>query len=381
MAIKRKTASINVVKAARIRIKNVFDSGLQVYMSFSGGKDSLVLAHLTYSMIQEGLISPEQLTVQFIDEEGIFPCIEKSVKDWRKRFLLVGARFQWYCLEVKHYNCFNELSNDETFICWDRTKRDVWIRKPPKFAIMNHPLLKPREETYQSFLTRENMDGITLTGVRVYESIQRLKNIANSLTTNKSISKTASRQILPLYDWTDNDIWLYLFNNNIEIPKIYLYLWQVGVPKNKLRVSQFFSIDTAKVLVKMNEFYPDLMERVVRREPNAYLASLYWDSEMFGRNTRTRKQLEEEDKEDINYKEKLIQLFNNMEEYFTTKEKYRVAKTYRNFFLHNNLMIDEKDYKKIYESLKAGDPKLRNLRAFYISSQNKYVKKAKKGEV
>ena len=32
-----------------------------------------------------------------------------------------------FCLEVKHYNCFNELSNDETFICWDRYKKDVCI--------------------------------------------------------------------------------------------------------------------------------------------------------------------------------------------------------------------------------------------------------------
>lgn len=59
------------------------------------------------------------------------------------------------------------------------------------------------------------------------------------------------------------------------IPDIYLYLWQAGTRKGQLRVSQFFSVDTARSLVKMNEYYPDLMERVTRREPNAYLAALY----------------------------------------------------------------------------------------------------------
>ena len=39
-----------------------------------------------------------------------------------------------------------------------------------------------------------------------------------------------------------------------------------------------FSIDTARNLVKMDEYYPGLMERITRREPNAYLAALYWDS-------------------------------------------------------------------------------------------------------
>ena len=67
MAIKRCEASINVVEAARIRIRNVFRNGLPVYMSFSGGKDSLCIADLVMKMIQAGEINAAQLTVQFID--------------------------------------------------------------------------------------------------------------------------------------------------------------------------------------------------------------------------------------------------------------------------------------------------------------------------
>ena len=44
MAVKRCEASIDVVEAAKMRIRNVFRNGLPVYMSFSGGKDSLVMA-------------------------------------------------------------------------------------------------------------------------------------------------------------------------------------------------------------------------------------------------------------------------------------------------------------------------------------------------
>ena len=117
MAIKRCESSIDVVKAAKIRIRNVFQNGLPVYMSFSGGKDSLCMAQLVMELVQAGEINPAQLIVQFIDEEAIFPCMEDKVREWRKRFMLIGAKFEWYCLEVKHYNCFNELSNDETFIC------------------------------------------------------------------------------------------------------------------------------------------------------------------------------------------------------------------------------------------------------------------------
>lgn len=290
MAVKRRESSIDVVKAAEIRITNVFNNGLPVFMSFSGGKDSLCMAQLVYNLVQRGKINPSQLVVQFIDEEAIFPCIEKTVKNWRKRFILMGAKFEWYCLEVRHYNCFNELSNDESFICWDREKEDAWVRQPPSFAIRSHPLLKPRVETYQDFLPRTCQSGITMTGIRTAESVQRLQNIATMTRAGKTM--TAKHQIFPIYDWTNNDVWLYLLNEHVEIPDIYLYLWQAGTRKGQLRVSQFFSIDTARSLVKMNEYYPDLMERVIRREPNAYLAALYWDSEMFGRNSATRRSIE-----------------------------------------------------------------------------------------
>lgn len=256
MAIKRCVASITVLEAARIRIKNIFQNGLPVYMSFSAGKDSLVLAHLVLDMIQRGEVPAEQLTVQFIDEEAIYPCIEDTAKKWRNKFLMVGARFDWYCIEVRHYNCFNSLENDESYICWDSLKEAVWIRRPPEFAIRKHPLLKPRVDTYQDFLPRISKNGLTITGVRTAESIQRLNYIASM--TNARNKTTKRNQLFPIYDWKDSDVWRYLFENNIDIPEVYLFLWQTGHRKPQLRISQFFSIDTARSLVKMNEYYPDL---------------------------------------------------------------------------------------------------------------------------
>lgn len=347
-------------------------------MSFSGGKDSIVLAHLTYSLICAGEIDPSLLVVQFVDEEAIFPCIEKSVKDWRKKFLLVGAKFEWYCVEVRHFNCFNELSEEESFICWDREKQDVWVRQPPPYAIRSHPLLKPRKDNYQSFMPRVCMDGITLTGVRAAESVQRLQYMSRMNLGGKGI--TGRRQMFPVYDWTTNDVWLYLLNEHVDIPNVYLYLWQSGSNKNQLRVSQFFSVDTARSLVQMNEYYPDLMERIIRREPNAYLAALYWDSEMFGRRSKTRRKIESAEP-DKDYKALLLEMFNNMPKYFNTPHKLKIAKAYKAFFLKASLVATEKDYKRIYEALVRGDPKMRSLRALYQTVYTGYIDEAKREEV
>lgn len=375
MSIKRCVAGIDVVAAAERRVKNIFDNGVPVYMSFSGGKDSLALAQVVVNLIQRGEVKAEQLSVHFIDEEGIYPCIEKTVMAWRRKFLTLGAAFEWYCIEIKHFSCFNELTEDESYICWDREKENVWIRWPPPFAIRNHPLLRPRRDFYQDFLPRLCMDGITMVGIRAAESIQRLKNIAKMTMAGRTV--TNKRQVFPIYDWTDNDVWKYLLEQKVEIPDAYLYLWQSGTAKNRLRISQFFTIDSARSLVQMNEYYPDLMEHVTRREPNAYLAAMYWDSEMFGRRTRNRTRLED-GQPDKDYKTMLISLFADMGGNFTTPLKLKVATRYRTFFLQISSFGDNRDFREIYDGLTRGDPKLRTYRSLYNRIYGRYINAAKK---
>ena len=75
MAVKRVRSNMDVVTAAKQRIKNVFSNGVPVYLAFSGGKDSIVLADPTYQLIRAGEIDPSLLTVFFIDEEAVFDCI------------------------------------------------------------------------------------------------------------------------------------------------------------------------------------------------------------------------------------------------------------------------------------------------------------------
>jgi len=361
MAVKRVQSDIDVVTAAKQRIKNVFYNGVPVYLSFSGGKDSIVLAHLTYQLIQTGEIDPSLLTVLFIDEEAIFDCIEATTKLWRKKFLLAGAKFDWWCIEVKHFNCLNELSSDETFVCWDSRKRDVWVRQPPPFAIRNHPQLRPRVDNYQSFLPRVTMDGIMITGVRAAESIQRLQYMAALNMGAKGITNTNT--IYPIYDWKTTDVWLYLRDQRVDIPEVYLQMYQVAV-------------DTVPVLVHLGEYDPQLMERVLRREPNAYLAVMYWDSEMFHRTTKKRRELEGEDKKDYRALLKEM-LFLRPGDFFNTPHKRDVAKQYRKLFIRMDGMARPRDYKKMYGGLVAGDPKLRTLRAIYQDISCAYAAYAK----
>jgi predicted phosphoadenosine phosphosulfate sulfurtransferase len=348
---------IDVLAAARQRIANIFANGLPVYLSFSGGKDSLVLADIAAKMVAEGAIDPRRLRVEFIDEEAIFPCVDAVVRRWREKFLLMGARFDWYCLEVRHYSCLNQLENDESFICWDRRKADCWIREPPPFAIRSHPRLVPREDTYQQFLLKV-CDGPHMTGLRVFESVQRRVAIA----LQKPVASLAKRQTVePIYDWRDDDVWRYLSENDIDIPAAYMHLFQIGVPARALRISQFFSVDTAHTLARVGEFYPGLMERILRREPAAYIVSLYWDSEMFRRRTAKRREMERGAKP-RDAKALVFALLANINGNFQSAGGRKLAHEFKKLLLSKPYIADE-IFEDIHDALIAGDPKKRSYRA------------------
>ena len=132
------------------------------------------------------------------------------------------------------------------------------------------------------------------------------------------------------------------------------YLYKVGVPLNRLRISQFFSIDTIKSLPKVLEFYPNLYERILRREPNADLVMLYWDTEMFRSSQQNRQFGTEKDYKKL-LKEEMLKAAEHPQDY----PGHEVAKK---LYARLTDRHSQATYKKVYQILIAGDPKKRTHR-------------------
>lgn len=341
----------NVVEAAERRVYEVFQKNKYVSMSFSGGKDSICMSDIVVKTMQKYGIAFNRLIVIFFDEEAIYPDVEKIVMEWRSKFLSLGAKFYWFCLPIKHYNCCNRLENDESFICWEQGKEDVWVRPMPKFAIRNHSAFR-LGMNYQTFAPKIFKNIPQMVGLRMSESIQRLTAISSAI---------KSKFVYPLYDWRDSDIWLYIQRAGLQIPITYIYLYKVGVPLNKLRISQFFSIDTIKSLPKVLEFYPDLYQRVLKREPNADLVMLYWDTDMF----RSSKQDQKFDQaKDKNYEKMFKEAMRKAAEHPDDYPGYMLAKR---LFAKATDATSEKTYQQMYQLLMAGDPKGRSYRSILLA--------------
>lgn len=341
-----KELDCNVVEAAERRIYELFQKNKTVSMSFSGGKDSICMSDVMIKTMQKYGISFSRLIVLFIDEEAIYPDIEQMVLDWRSKFLSLGAKFYWFCLPVKHYNCCNKLEQDESFICWEPGKESVWVRPMPKFAIRNHSSFK-MGMTYQEFVRKIFKTIPQVVGLRMSESVQR----RSTITSMKSVEK----YYYPIYDWRDRDVWLYIQRTGLQIPVSYIYLYKVGVPLNKLRISQFFSIDTIKSLPKVLEFYPDLYQRIIAREPNADLVMLYWETDMF-RSSRQDEKFEQVK----DYKRKFLEEMKRATAYPDDYPGYSKAKK---LYMKLSDATSEKIYRSLYQLLIAGDPKNRTYRA------------------
>lgn len=135
MPVKVVESNLNVLQAAKIRIRNVFANGCKIYLSFSSGKDSLCMANLVYEMILSGELDPKQLTVTFIDRGGALPLDGRSRHDrWRRNFLSVGAKFLWFCLPFKQVSVIDHLSSSESWITWEPGKEDVWMQQTARFC-------------------------------------------------------------------------------------------------------------------------------------------------------------------------------------------------------------------------------------------------------
>lgn len=362
MAIERKRGlGINVVEAAKRRVRNIFSNGRKVYLNTSGGKDSIVLCNLVYDLCANGEIDSSLLEVDFIDEEVIYDEVIRVCNIWRKKFMMIGVKYNWFCIEHRNNNCFNSLENNENFIPWDRFEQANWAHEMPKFAIRTCRQHVPRIESYQQFLDRYTADGITIIGVRMAESRNRQQYLARVNTQPASMTRNCTAY--PIYDWKDSDVWKYIRDNDIDFPDVYIKMYEAGLPKHNLRVCNFMAIDTCTQLTAMAEAYPELWEKVLRREPNAYLVSLYWDTEMFRRSSKKRKELEA-GSSSVDYRAKVVDMVTDPKKYFKSKHALTLAEEYRtDLILKFSMYMDDGLWKKAYEGLLGGDTKGRTLRA------------------
>jgi predicted phosphoadenosine phosphosulfate sulfurtransferase len=275
----------SVLSAARNRISETFDHFKKIYVSFSGGKDSTVMLHL---VAQEAMRRNRKIGLLIIDLEAQYKetisHIENMISLYKDNIEL-----HWFCGELLLRNALTNF--EPRWICWDETKKDVWVREKPLMAsdLTQYDFYVPKmefEELMQIFGSWYGQGEKTAAfiGIRADESLNRYCAIAtwnkdgrmfNNHRWSTMIDKDVYN-IYPIYDWRTEDIWIY-HGLYPELPynKIYDKMQKAGVKLSQQRLCQPYGDDQKKGLWLYHIIEPDTWGKLIARVNGANSGSIY----------------------------------------------------------------------------------------------------------
>lgn len=256
----------SVLEEARSRIIKILSKFDDYYVSFSGGKDSLVVLNL-FDQIKNEFGIKGKTKVIFRDEEVIPDDVVQFVNDIR---LSGKYDLRWYCMQLESEKYI--LGKKETYIQWDKNRKH--IRPIPEFAITSDDVLS--QYTADHFCTKESKGKIAiLTGIRASESIVRFNSIKGKKN-EPYIADSGYDHIKlckPIYDWQLNDIFKYFYDNQIEYNQIYdKEMWN----KDSLRVSTPLHAENAKNIHKLKTIYPTFYAQLYELFPEIEMQARYY---------------------------------------------------------------------------------------------------------
>lgn len=280
----KKALKDNVFKAAQKRISWTFDNFEKIYVSFSAGKDSTVMLHM---VAEEARKRKKKIGALIVDLEGQYKFTIEHADHMFKEYADV-LEVYWVCLPIALRNAVSVY--EPKWICWDKDKKQDWIRELPKGAIS--------DESYFEFFTKgmEFEEFVPLfgewyskgescacfVGIRANESLNRFRTIASTSKTTKNRKQYTTLvtdnvyNIYPIYDWTTEDIWIYHGKNkDKKYNKLYDYMHKAGLTIHQQRICQPYGDDQRRGLWLFHLIEPETWAKIVARVNGANSGALY----------------------------------------------------------------------------------------------------------
>lgn len=286
---------MNVYEAAIDRMRVIFRDFDNVYVSFSGGKDSGVLLNLTLNYAKQ---IGRRISIFHIDYEAQYQMTTDYVKSTLDEFRNQVDVYQC-CMPLSVPCCTSMHSSYWT--PWNKSERSIWVRDLPEHCIHegNHEFdffqrgMSDYEfqERFSQWIHRRSGAKRTacLVGIRTQESLNRWRALHsdNNYDAHKGINWTRKMSegiynCYPIYDWTTEDVWVANGKMNWSYNKLYDLFYQAGVSIDQMRVASPFieqAISSLKLYIVIE---PNTWGKLIGRVNGVNFSGIYGGTTAMG---------------------------------------------------------------------------------------------------
>jgi len=286
---------LNVYDMAKKRIQYVFDEfeAEEIWLSFSGGKDSAVIYYLAK---QEALTRGiKYINLLIIDLEGHYKLhadfLDEIINDED-----IEVRGYHICLPFNLSNASSVYM--PKWLCWDLNEKGKWIREMPNNKIVINEENNPFGDYFRQGMEFEEFiiqfpkflieqKGLKkvaqFIGIRTQESYNRylkmkVKQNREFYKDNQYIlkQKTTGYETFsahPIYDWLTEDVWKYLHNKPYN--KVYDLMYLSGMPLKHMRICQPFGEEQRDNIDLFAKIEPETWDKMNARVYGANFAKIY----------------------------------------------------------------------------------------------------------
>ena len=286
---------MNVYQATQQRLERIFNDFDNVYVSFSGGKDSGVLLNLCIDYVRKNC--PERkLGVFHMDYEAQYEYTTEYVNETLLQNADILDVYR-ICVPFKVTTCTSMHQN--YWRPWEASKQNIWVSKMPEkcYTEKDFPFFDEKmwdydfQERFGLWYHQRKCAKRTccLIGIRTQESLHRWRAIHSDRNYRNYDGLNWTKQMhadaynaYPIYDWITEDIWTANARFGWTYNRLYDLYYQAGVPIDAMRVASPFLSAAQDSLKLYRVIEPHTWGKLVSRVNGVNFTGIYGGTTAMG---------------------------------------------------------------------------------------------------
>jgi len=291
---------MNVYEATQNRLERIFNDFDNIYVSFSGGKDSGVLLNLCIDYIRHHNLK-RKIGVFHMDYEAQYELTTKYVTEILEDNKDIIEVYR-ICVPFKVSTCTSMYQ--DYWRPWEESKKDIWVSELTENCLTKDDFSFYNENMWDYDF--QNRFGLwlhgkkqakrtcCLIGIRTQESLHRWRAIHSDRNYKNYEGLNWTKQMdenvynaYPIYDWITEDIWTANARFRWKYNRLYDVYYQAGVPIDLMRVASPFLSSAQESLKLYKIIEPHTWGKLVSRVNGVNFTGIYGGTTAMGWKTIT----------------------------------------------------------------------------------------------